>query len=430
VTKPVLHLSRRTLLGSAAAMNVPAFGAAAQGEPQRRKATLSDVLSFRPHNDLIPGFDAPSGMTFSTLYTLDAPPAWVRLVYQARKTPYVIDGAAIATTAAVHDGVSPVNRSGTPDDTLWRRVTFNHNGDESTPAPPGTQSIYRLSVPSRQGLVMGFSDWVRVDPLPRSDGGHGVFVLVRTYAGKVLPTTWIPWGEPLNHDIDCAFGSFQSEGDGTAPPWRFTGTHTNWTGSIGLQYVTGTPGATVMGIGDSIMMPPYSVPFGLRASLLVSTPQRPVSYVNASYIGFHSEEYLSRAASNIAALKPQIVLIQTFTGNDPITDKSPDAAFKGALRLTDTAMKSGCVPIFVGPPPEPEITPAEEAVRQDGLRRTRALAAQGFAVLDIDALWTDSASPTHWRKGYNTDRWHPSDVATAAAGKALAPILLRALDRA
>lgn len=385
-------------------------------------AKLVHVLSLRPQNGPIKRSDPDT--TTSTLYNLDAAPEWVRLVYLADSTAYSIDGAAIAMTGAVHDSVTPVDSRGQPSNALWQRVTFDSDGDDSPPGPAHAARAYSLAVPMRRPAIIGFSDWIKVSPMPRSDAGYGFLMLVRAYSKAGLCTPSLLWEQMPNQQINRAFASSHARGNASIAPWDFAPERDVVTASFGLQFVTRQPGATVVGIGDSIMSPPEgkSIPYAMRACALVSRPDRPVSYVNNGRGGALFEDYLPSGAMTIKSLKPQIAVIQAFTSNDPMTMDAADHAFEGAMRVAAVARAAGCEPIIATDSPEPQISAAAEAVRQHSLARVRGLASRGYRVLDLDALWGAGGGSDGWKQGYAGDRWHPANPASVAAAQVLAPM--------
>jgi hypothetical protein len=381
---------------------------------------LSTLLTLRPQSG--PMRESAPNITSSTLYNLESAPRWVRLIYVAVSRSYTVDGAAIAPTGAIGDGFTPVGATGQPDNAAWRRVTFNHNGDASTPAALTGAPVYSLAVPSRSVPTMGFSDWLRIEPLPRSDGGAGSLVQVRTFSIWGFRNFAAIWQEVPDKQIDRSFATFGSNGDGTAAPWVFHAEPDQLSASYGLQYIAENAGATVIGVGDSITAPPASIPYGMRACALISTPQHPVSYVNDGFIGRKSAEFLASGARAIRALRPQVALLQTYSGNDPDTVAASDQAFDGAMHLAGLCRSLQCVPIFVASPPSVQFNPLSAGVRRS-LMRTRALGLSGSMVLDLDAIWGKRDGTGAWKDGYRTDRWHPNNVASVAAAQVLVPML-------
>lgn len=418
--------SRRSLLaGSAGALiSLPARRPLA-GSAQDPEVPLARTLTFRPQHGPVRTPPNPD-MTISTLYNIEAVPLWVRLIYLAGGIAYPVDGAAIAATSAVHDGFTPVDASGKPNDALWQRVSFNHNGDDSSQEAPPARPVHTLDVPVRSAPVMGFSDWMKMPPMPRSDGRAGALVLVRTHSSNGLRNASAAFQVVSGSDLRRDFAAFRSPGDGTVPPWPFDATRDSLTASYGLQYIAANPGATVVAMGDSTMQPPYSVPYGLRACALVSTPGRPVSYLSEAGLGRFPTDYLPSGLLDIGVLKPQVALIQAF-GEYDMTVHAPDHFLKLATSVADYAKQHACVPIFSTGSPDSEITPELEDARLFVNGRLRAMRDQGYELLDLDLLWSDQRSATHWKPGFANDRWHPSDLATRVAAEALAPMLRRIL---
>jgi hypothetical protein len=96
-----------------------------------------------------------------------------------------------------------------------------------------------------------------------------------------------------DHAIGRLHAGFCADGNLTTSPW--TAPQTNAINAFavhGVQYISPALGATIVGIGDSIMTSScrtgQSSGFGIRACAIVSTPQLPVSYFNEGYPGRNS----------------------------------------------------------------------------------------------------------------------------------------------
>jgi hypothetical protein len=136
--------------------------------------------------------------------------------------------------------------------------------------------------------------------------------------------------------------SLIADGNLTTSPW--TAPQTNAVNAFavhGVQYISPALGATVVGIGDSIMASScttgQSSGFGIRACAIVSTPQLPVSYFNEGYPGRNSSGFCSCGTWVIQHLKPQAALIQTWSGNEPWTREMADLSVARAMAVADTA---------------------------------------------------------------------------------------------
>ena len=228
---------------------------------------------------------------------------------------------------------------------------------------------------------------------------------------------------------------FCADGNLTTSPWTAPQTNAVNTFAVhGVQYILPALGATVVGIGDSIMASScttgQSSGFGIRACAIVSTPQLPVSYFNEGYPGRNSIGFCSCGTWVIQHLTPQAALIQTWSGYEPWTREMADLSFARAMAVTDTARRNHCVPILVTPPPVFGTNPEAEADRQHNRSRAHAVAQAGGYLLDLDTLWGTGATPNTYRREYDWgNKMQPNDAACAAAARVLAPMLRQILGR-
>jgi hypothetical protein len=393
----------------------------------------TNLLSWRLQNGgYVNGGSA--GQCFSSLVHLEAVPTWIRLLFfNDRPVPFTIDGASLAPTAAVGDGVSPTNAAGQIDNSLWRQTTFNNDGADNVPLGQPSGMALSLSIPANEHTpgrpIVMFSDWMPISPLPRSD--FGALILIRSYASGVMRYSGgLGLPDPALSRVHAGFWSVDN---GTVPPWRFSPRPFNGLfACYGLQYISAVLGATVVGIGDSIMQCMCSTgqlsSFGARACTLVSTPQLPVSYFNEGYIGRRSDDYCSNGAWVIEKLKPQIALVQTWSQNDPNTQEGADIGFARAMAVAEVALRNQCRPVLVTAAPVFAGRPELDRFRRSNIERARAAAERGFAILDLDALWGTGAFPNAYRPEYDSgDATHQNDAACVVAANALAKILLRFL---
>ena len=393
----------------------------AGGDPQ---IPLSHRLGFRLQNSHYADWPV-SGQTLTTLLHLEAPPRRVRLIYfNDRETPWTVDGSALAPTAVLGDGHTPVNAAGVADLSLWQRVTFG-GGSPALTLP--------VNPPGSGRPVFAFSDWMPVAPLARRGRGFGSLLLVRTYSDRQVR---ISSGGSPHKGIGRLHAGFCADGNLTEPPW--TSPQKRATGAFavhGVQYISPALGATVVGIGDSIMSSSCTTGqvsgFGLRACTLVSTAQLPVSYVNEGYPGRNSIDFCSCGIWDIEELEPQVALIQTWSGNEPWTRDMAELSFTRAMAVAEAARRERCVSILVAPPPVFGTNPKAEAHRQHNLALARAAVHHGGYLLDLDTLWGTGRTPNTYRRKYDWgDGMHPNDKACAAAARALAPMLRQILGRA
>jgi len=400
------------------------------------QAPLSNRFSFRLQNSHYVNWPTAS-QTLTTLLHLEAQPCWVRLVYfNDQDTPWTVDGAALAVSAAVGDGHTPINAVGVADLSLWQRVTFKNGGLDVDPLSQVEGETYTLTLPPNppgsERPVFAFSDWLPIAPLARRGRGFGWLLLVRSYSDQFLR---ISSGGLPDRAIGRLHAGFCADGNLTTSPW--TAPQTNAVNAFavhGVQYISPALGATVVGIGDSIMTSScttgQSSGFGIRACAIVSTPHLPVSYFNEGYPGRNSSGFCGCGTWVIQHLKPQAALIQTWSGNEPWTRQMADLSFARAMAVADTARRNRCVPILVTPAPVFGTNPEAEAHRQHNRALARAATQHGGYLLDLDTLWGTGATPNTYRRGYDWgDQMHPNDAACAAAARVLAPMLQQILGR-
>jgi lysophospholipase L1-like esterase len=384
------------------------------------------------------GADNNLGVTLASVSNLETPASWVRLIFVNDKdAPWPVDGAAVAPTTEIGDGVQPVGDDGKVDAALWTQVTFNSHGLDGDPGKqPG--SVTRLAVPPDANPrlaqpVLAFSDWMAVPPLRRRDGGFGALLLLRTYSGDRIRYV-VSAGAPDPAIGRVHLGFWSGGSDGARPPWSYEPHRMdNLFATFGLQYVATVPGATLVGIGDSIMGSARSRSsisgFGLRAAAMVSSPAVPVSYVNEGVSGRQSVDYLADGLADLRALKPQAALIQTWSENDALTGEAADASLAGALALAAEAKRRNCVPILVTAAPVFQTRPQFEGFRQRSVGQVRQLGQQGWYVLDLDRIWGTGSTPNTYQAAFDSgDHTHPNDAGCATAGRVLAEILRKVLQ--
>src|SRR3984893_19229388 len=124
----------------------------------------------------------PIDQTVTTLLNLEAQPFWIRLVYfNDQDMPWTVDGAALAVSAAVGDGHTPINAVGCADPSLWQRVTLNNGGLDIDPLSQVEGETHTLTLapnpPRSERPVFSFSDWMPIAPLARRGRGFGSLLL-------------------------------------------------------------------------------------------------------------------------------------------------------------------------------------------------------------------------------------------------------------
>jgi lysophospholipase L1-like esterase len=432
--------TRHQFLRGAGTMALAALGpravAWAVDVPIPQTAKLTNQYSYR----LADGDyqSTPRDQTVSVLHNLETVPTWVRLTFfNDQPQSWTINAAAVAMTSAVGDGYTPVNAAGAADAALWQVVRFNSGGQDKPQQPQNLGEAFSLTLPPNPGSpgqpVLAFSDWMPLAPVPRTDGGFGALLLVRVHAEQQIRTDTAGAPDPT---LKRTFAAYLAPGNGAAAPWALHDPKpTNFNTPYGLQFTATPNGATVIGIGDSIMSSLHTTGgdsgFGVRACVAISTAARPVSYFNEAYSGRLSTDFCPDGIRDLQLLSPQVAIIQAWSENDQLrsqTQETADACFARAMTVTQAAASQGCVPILCTAAPVFAHDPTLEAFRRSNNAKVRDAAKRGYAILDLDDIWGTGAKPNAYRPEYNSgDDTHPNDLACAAAAKVLAPMLARML---
>jgi hypothetical protein len=397
--------------------------------------SLGHRLAHRPQNSRFA--DAPfAADTLASLIQLEAMPRWVRVIHvNDLPEPRSIDAAAVSLTSAVGDGLTPLDDAHKPSPELWRQLSYAAGGADSDPLAAehdGSRTVEISGNPREPGRpTMIFSDWLSISG-PERDNGRGALLLVRSYSrGHVRHAGSV--GQP-DRRIGLAHAGYRIPGNAAAPPFYCDGAERNdrLFACHGVQIITETLGATVLGIGDSIIHSSCTSGemsgFGIRACAMLSTAGRPVSYVNEGYPGRNSAGFAWCGDWAIRNLRPQVALIQTWSQNEPWTRDMAELSFARAVALADLARRHGGVPVLCTAAPVFADCPEAEVHRRHNIARVRALAAQGMPLLDLDALWGTGGNPNAYRPEFSAgDGMHPNDNGCHAAALVLAPQLRRIL---
>lgn len=406
-------------------------------KPGALSAPLSQRLGYRLQNGWFAASPRP-GQTIATLLHLDAAPTWIRLLYANESSePWTIDGAAVAATAEIGDGVTPRSSDGQPAPPLLRRVTFDGAGADAAVTFDGAGTVLAMTVPgnSRESdrPVHVWSDWMPVTALSRRGGGAGFLVLVRTFSrGRIRFASSTGAPDPA---LKRVHAGFVADGDALASDSRIAFARDDTLFAChGVQFIGPTPGATVLGVGDSIMQSSCTQGqvsgYAVRACVLASTPRRPVSFVNEASPGRRSIGFCTNALWAVDAFRPHAAVLQCWTRNDPWTFEAAAAAFERAMAVADKVRQHGGVPILATAAPSFPRDAGADPPRHASNEQVRKLGRSGWPVIDLDAIWGTARVPNVFRSVHDAgDGFHPNDVASAAAARVLAPLLERIVGR-
>jgi len=391
---------------------------------------------------------APPGHTRATLHQLPEGAIGVRFELANRMTgSAVIYNAVYALSAGVNDWFTPMNASGAPDNTMWMKVTAAGSPDMTVAAAAAPNQPARLLTD-----VMPFAHM----PPHRIDGGSGICLFFRLCATE---------GKLTYHDVDGTVGMWNGYFNGQHPDQfsqTFGGSWSNPAnncieGNYSVRYqsndlspmlvphsvlpMMGMPTLTIMSVGDSILSGGSSRGTvdagvngaGLQLAKTLNRPARPVLHVNEATSGMTSIDYVANAVNSLATMVPDVVLLQTYSGNDPAADDPGTAgqnavwtAWQRTMEFATLAAAAGSLVVLVTSPPFCGIG----SVREAGVWETARLSANelvrrsGMPYCDSDEALGAGAGPVCFRAGTSDDCIHPNDLGSAL----LASVAARALS--
>lgn len=389
--------------------------------------------------------------TVASLWGLESDYSLVRLIYgNNAANAYTISLAKVSPSSALGDGHSPVNAAGAQDFTMFVPVTFNNAGADVQPQDQtafgsGTTSF---TVPANAGNLnqptRWYSDWARVQSLARTDGGANPLLLCRhltdslgTYrCTNMLPAqgVWnnIALNRPLIANYKLGLDSVTTPGLIPAPTNSL-----QFLTPDGVQYVSsGSPGFSVLGVGDSLTRGFGSSTtfdsWAYLSAMALSTPSRPISHWNQGWQGQQSPDFWANGYTAFKGCKPDVVTIAVWSPNDGLTQAAADAAWSRAMDFAQYAARNGAVPVLMGPCPWSGITTgAQETARLSARTRMLNAMANGMLGLDWENVIGTGASPNRIQPGLvAADNQHPNDAGNALMDtQVFRPVLARILQR-
>lgn len=413
------------------------------------------VLTQRPTG--FRGWDTPGvsdDQTFAEIRTILGSSGWFRLgfFYDIQDGECAIAGALMAQSASEASPINPVDEAGAP--APWVTVTFNNGGadvslsqqletayttavspvttiDLNTPALNASEAITEgLVVYTKQNGVT-WSDWMRVPPYRRTDGGAFNLLLTRVkFTGTVSAA--LALSAAYDAEANGRFSrAYINAGDCVTTPGNFVST-TRATLAAGLtvQYLPQSPSIQVAVTGDSTLA--TVVNHIALACLQLSTTTVPIEFCSTAKGGLSASEYADMFRSILPAVNPSIMFIETWSPNAGKNLAEAELGWAKNMQIAADVMKAGGVPVLMAPFPCPDriTTAGEEAVRLNIVARCLAARTAGMRVMDLNALMSAGETPVATIKPeYSTDGVHPTqDGQALIAAQATVPMLRSILN--
>jgi lysophospholipase L1-like esterase len=260
--------------------------------------------------------------------------------------------------------------------------------------------------------------------------------MVRAYSAGKLPQHYAPaglWGTPwATIDGGRLQKSFFKAGGNYVPTWGSFNPAALENGLFMAVEFVGPRGLSVLGVGDSLTLgqttTAWANSFGHQACTALSTPSLPVYWANYGYGGQTSPVFFARAKLLIDDLRPDVLIIPSWSPNDAFSAANLTLSLAAAVMLADYAIRKGVVPIITTPMPNNTLNTASDAIRLDLRDRVLALAGS-YIIADFDAVVSDNATPARLLTAYDSgDHLHPNDAGHAAlATQAIIPALRKVM---
>ncbi|WP_122048621.1 SGNH/GDSL hydrolase family protein [Asaia bogorensis] len=285
------------------------------------------------------------------------------LLVNTALTPQRLEGIVAASSQSMKDMTSP-------DGGTWSVVTI---------AGSRTPVLAAATSPSLPSYTL--SDEIRLRSLPRSDSKAGSLVFTRVVTahdaysvaylagpapnGSVVPGRFLPVPHGETAEWGFARGDFVNS-DRTAMRLSNTTRDMALFYVAGLVYSSHTPGLTLMAVGDSLTQGYATASdyagFGRIAAAMLTASGQPTSYVDASWAGQTTGEFLARAYALLdLGIRPDYLTIPIDSPND-YDEKSGQLSGRpgaqtvmmqhiSAFSLAEYARSLGVVPIMIPPLP-------------------------------------------------------------------------------
>lgn len=373
--------------------------------------------------------------TFVNAGTANAAPGWTSHIRVAADADFThirlvipnLESVALTLctgiVAATANSTSKITPTG-----AWATVTVGGSATFTLPA--------RVSANEPSYTV---SDWIRLDSIPRDDGGTLPLAMARLFIPQASNAAFSTTGG-MNTGFDALYPdalSFQTrqQVDGVTTPANLSSSTEGGTVAFhSLQFRSAVPNCTVLGIGDSITSgfagTVQQNNWGWRAVQALRAGGSRISWMNGGVNGQTTTQYLARGKSLAAAVAPQIVVYSAFSPNEGTPSLANiNTQWANVLEFLDWASSNRYVPVVTTPVPWDSLTAPQDAFRITIRDRVLGLRALGVDVIDFDAVTSNGASPARWNTGMGDGDKHPIDAGYAAMATAAKAVFAAILAR-
>ena len=136
----------------------------------------------------------------------------------------------------------------------------------------------------------------------------------------------------------------------------------------------------------------------------------------------NSADFIANATNSLAIMVPDVILLQTFSANDPdaATNQGVWAAWQRTMTFAAKAMAEGSHVVLVTSPPFCGIGSLREASVWEAPRRyaNALVIGSGLPYLDCDLVLGTGCDPVSFKSGCSDDMVHPNDLASSLLASA------------
>lgn len=314
-----------------------------------RRQVMTKVFTGALANNLGPTALGATSLTYLAIFPIEAPCYAARVLFANHRadTTYSISKVSIYPSSTYSNGIAMnADRLGFGSGGRWvvqptggsvgYPMYFDGAGaDVNTINTAATTR--NLTLAADAGNVTNgawpytykYTDWSPCFTIPRTDGGPGylLFVYVTVSSGQIIRPLFAPgqFTDSVNIHRNrqvVAGHAWTSNSDFADNP---TGTDFKGLDGLvpcGIQYLSASPGVTIMVTGDSLSTSPsgdgYSTGLN-RAAWDLSTPSLPIEVCNVAFGGANMAVYGPTFDNNIQAVRPGIIALQPQSRNDGFT---------------------------------------------------------------------------------------------------------------
>ena len=385
-----------------------------------------------PFSDVVASATTVSNGTWQMIIQSPVPFDGVRVLLSHR------DANAIAgvKVAAASGGAYATDKVG--NGLAWVNGTFDGGAATGT-LPAGTSAR-----PSRL-----MSDDIYVASVPRTDGGTGHMAYVRVYLPNgANPFSFVDTANPTQYNglADGAVYVCHEAGiDAVANPALLTTTTSRLFSAIhGVEFITRTPSATLLTVGDSITRGQTATVtlnknFSEYAANAANALNLGCSFggANFGYSAQNTATFFARMMDLIKAVRPGIAIMPMGSPNDnvgTITEAIVSTQRAYALRFVELCEEYGVVPVLWTQLPAASAkgyNAASELLRLGLNADLAARLADYVLVADFSAALGNNATPlANLLPANSGDGLHLNDAGQAAAGAVLLDSVCRPIAAA